>query len=162
MKSAFHLIYPEGAAFEQKSDGTWDFSEQNLALDRSLRTMERASVNYALWNYTPDNNNARGDIWNGEDLSIFSPDQINSNIRNDINNGGRALRAAVRPFASAINGNIVKTSFEMQTGVFELEFESTEKHDASLPTVIHLPDLYYRDGFDSNLSDGEIKATSNP
>ncbi|WP_019027214.1 glycoside hydrolase family 5 protein [Colwellia piezophila] len=151
-----------GAAFEKNSQGQWDFSEQNLALDRSLRTMERASANYSLWNYTPDNSNKRGDIWNGEDLSIFSPDQVDPTIKNDINNGGRALRAAVRPFASAINGHIEKTSFDMQTGQYKLQFSSTPLHKNNVPTVIHLPALYYQAGFDSELSDGELTATDDP
>lgn len=151
-----------GAAFEPISQGEWDFSEQNLALDRSLRTMERSAANYSLWNYTPDNSNKHGDLWNGEDLSIFSPDQVDPNIKNDINNGGRALRSAVRPFASAINGYIEKASFDMQTGRYELLFISTPLHKNNVPTIIHLPDLYYQEGFDRELSDGELTATNDP
>lgn len=41
----------------------------------SLRVLEANLLSYTLWNYTADNSNDRGDQWNDEDLSIYSPDQ---------------------------------------------------------------------------------------
>ena len=32
-------------------------------------------VHFTLWNYNPINDNFYGDHWNGEDFSIFSPEQ---------------------------------------------------------------------------------------
>jgi Cellulase (glycosyl hydrolase family 5)/Glycoside hydrolase family 5 C-terminal domain len=150
-----------GSSFTQRGDGQWDFSEQNYALDRSLRAMEGARVNYALWNYTPDNSNVYGDQWNGEDLSIYSPDQLNRSKKFNINNGGRALRAAIRPFASAVNGKVKKSTFDMQSGRYELAFVSSADHDSSVPTIIHLPDFYYQSGIVSELSDGRLVKTDN-
>jgi len=60
----------EGKAYENG-----DFSQQINAMDRSIKLLEKNKMSYTLWNYTADNNNERGDLWNGEDLSIFSPDQ---------------------------------------------------------------------------------------
>ena len=74
---------------------TGDFSAQATALDYNLRALDDNLLSYTLWNYTPDNSNERGDQWNSEDLSIFSRDQQSD--PSDINSGGRALSAIVRP-----------------------------------------------------------------
>ncbi len=63
-----------------------DFAEQIKTFERSFHALETNLLSYALWNYTSDNTNAHGDLWNDEDLSIFSRDQqadpsdINSSI----------------------------------------------------------------------------------
>ncbi|RCH94985.1 hypothetical protein CU098_001673, partial [Rhizopus stolonifer] len=46
-------------------------SSQNKALDANLNAMEKNLLNYSLWNYVPDNDAQWGDLWNGEDLSIW-------------------------------------------------------------------------------------------
>lgn len=53
-----------------------DFRKQTLALDESLQALEYNFLSFTLWNYTPQNTNADGDLWNNEDLSLFSKDQI--------------------------------------------------------------------------------------
>ena len=66
-----------------------DFSKQEQALERSFRAVEDNLLSCTLWNYTPDNTNSRGDLWNDEDFSIFCRDQqVNPG---DLNSGGRAL-----------------------------------------------------------------------
>jgi hypothetical protein len=52
-------------------------SSQNRALDANLNALEKNLLNYSLWNYMPDNNDQWGDLWNGEDLSIWqSPIEV--------------------------------------------------------------------------------------
>ena len=80
---------------EKRAYKTGDFRTVIRAMDRTLRAMDDALVSYTLWNYTSDNTNAHGDLWNDEDLSIFSRDQQTD--PDDINSGGRALEAVVRP-----------------------------------------------------------------
>jgi hypothetical protein len=46
-------------------------SSQNRALDANLNALEKNLLNYSLWNYMSDNSNQWGDLWNGEDLSIW-------------------------------------------------------------------------------------------
>lgn len=123
------------------------------AIDDYMYALERNLLNYTLWNYTPDNTNARGDLWNGEDLSIFSYDQQDDPA--DINSGGRALIAVVRPYAKAIAGIPEDMYFEVESGVFVFKF----KHDSTIsePTEIFLPTLQYPDGFDVQVSDGEYE-----
>ncbi|KAI9484827.1 glycoside hydrolase superfamily [Zychaea mexicana] len=44
---------------------------QNKAMDASIHAAECNLVSYTLWNYVPDNHPRWGDLWNGEDLSIW-------------------------------------------------------------------------------------------
>ena len=44
-------------------------------MNRTMTAMEDARVSATLWNYCADNTHARGDGWNGEDLSIFCLDE---------------------------------------------------------------------------------------
>jgi hypothetical protein len=53
-----------------------DWTMHIHALDNIIRALDNTLVSFTLWNYTPQNNNARGDGWNDEDLSLWSPDQL--------------------------------------------------------------------------------------
>lgn len=147
------LIGEFGIPFDMrkgKSFRTGDFSRQTRAMDASWRPMEANLVSCTLWNYTADNDNERGDRWNGEDLSIFSRSQ-QSNPR-DINSGGRALEAVVRPYARATAGTPQMMHYDMHTRTFEFEFRHDPRVDA--PTEVLLPAVPYPRGFDVQLSDG--------
>jgi len=54
--------------FDNGAFQSGDFSDQAAALDRSVNAMEANMLSYTLWNYSPDNDNLRGDQWNGEDF----------------------------------------------------------------------------------------------
>lgn len=129
---------------------TGRFPRQAQALDRSFAAMEANLVSCTLWNYTADNSNARGDQWNGEDLSVFSRDQQRD--ADDIHSGGRALEAAVRPHARAIAGEPLRMAFDVKRRVFELVF----RHDPEVraPTEVFVPDLHYPKGYIVEVSDG--------
>jgi hypothetical protein len=115
--------------------------------------MERAKTGYCLWNYTPDNTNERGDQWNGEDLSIFSRDQQDN--PNNINSGGRALEAFIRPYPYKISGELIKYSFDMESCHFMLAFEDNKK--INKPTKIFIPKYHYKNGFEVKISDGKYE-----
>jgi hypothetical protein len=136
---------------------TGDFSLQVQALDASLRAIEDNCLSCTLWNYTADNDNLHGDQWNDEDLSIFSRDQQTD--RSDINSGGRALRAAVRPYARAVAGEPLRMNFDVKRRTFEFEF----RHDPAVlaPTEVFLPAYQYPDGCVVQASDGtyEVRPT---
>jgi hypothetical protein len=112
--------------------------------------MDANLLSWTLWNYTPDNTNTRGDQWNDEDFSIFSRDQ--QAHPQDINSGGRALEAVVRPYARAIAGEPLKMSFDRKSRAFEFEFR--HHPEITTPTEIFVPNGQYPHGYHVDVSDG--------
>ncbi len=140
---------------EKKAYQTGDFRIQVKALQRSLRAVEDNLLNYTLWNYTTDNTNLHGDLWNDEDLSIYSADQ-RSNPR-DINSGGRALQAVIRPYPMLTSGELFQANFNPFRRIFKMKFRSDPA--ISAPTEIFVPNFQYPHGYTIRVSDGryEIK-----
>jgi hypothetical protein len=129
----------------------WRIHER--AVNSYMQALEANRVHFTLWNYTPQNTNERGDLWNGEDLSIFSRDQQSN--PDDINSGGRALRSVVRPYAIATAGEPVLHHFNPFTGHFRYAFRHDEEFDPeATPTVFYLPNLHYGEGCHVYVSDG--------
>ncbi|MFH2102416.1 MAG: cellulase family glycosylhydrolase [Chloroflexota bacterium] len=133
-----------------------DFGLQTKALDRTFQAIEANLLDCTLWNYTADNTNARGDLWNDEDLSLFSRDQQDNPA--DIHSGGRALRAAVRPYPVATAGEPLRLKFDLRRRRFEFTF----RHDPDVtgPTEIYLPDIQYPQGCHVQVSDGTFELHS--
>jgi hypothetical protein len=153
MNQAPTVIGEFGVPFDLKKKRayrTGDFGPQIRALDSYLDAMDANLLNWTLWNYTPDNDNRWGDQWNDEDLSIFSRDQQTN--PSDINSGGRALEAVVRPYARAIAGEPLHMKFDRKTRIFEFEF----RHDSNIaaPTEIFVPHYQYPHGYHVAVSDG--------
>ncbi len=134
----------------KKSYSSGDFGVQVKAMDRIFQAIEANLLNCTIWNYTADNSNAHGDLWNDEDLSIFSRDQQKD--KSNIHSGGRALKAVVRPYPRATAGVPLRMSFDQTRRRFELEF----KHDPAVnaPTELYVPDLQYPHGYRVEVSDG--------
>ena len=150
------LIGEVGVPIDLRSQSAYragDFSLVVRAMDRSLRAMDDGLVSYTLWNYTADNSNARGDQWNDEDLSIFSRDQQRD--PSDIDSGGRALAAVVRPYAMATAGEPLRMSFDIRTRKFEYEF----LHDpaVSAATEFFVPRFHYPQAYRVTVSDGRFE-----
>jgi glycosyl hydrolase family 5/cellulase (glycosyl hydrolase family 5) len=146
------LIGEFGIAFDLQNKRAYrkdDFGAQIKALDRTFRAFEDTLSSGALWNYTADNTNAHGDLWNDEDLSLFSRDQQTN--PQDIHSGGRALAAVVRPYARAVAGEPLRMRFDRRR-VFEFTF----RHDPHLsaPTELFVPDYQYPRGYRVTISDG--------
>jgi hypothetical protein len=129
---------------------TGNFTKHEKALSINFDAMDALLLSATLWNYTPDNNNVYGDLWNGEDLSIFSRDQQKD--KTDINSGGRAVLGFARPYARKIAGMPLAMSFNRKTRVFRLVFASDPAVNAK--TVIFVSQAQYPNGFEVVLSDG--------
>ncbi len=147
------LIGETGIPFDMQNKRayrTGNFSRQIEALDVNMQALEANLLSFTLWNYTADNTNARGDRWNDEDLSLFSRDQQTD--PNDINSGGRALEAAVRPYARRVAGEPLRMRFDIHKRIFEFEF----RHDPAInaPTEIFVPNYQYPRGYVVEVSDG--------
>ena len=129
---------------------TGDFSTHVAALDAYVDAMDVHLLHYTIWNYTADNSNERGDLWNDEDLSIFSRDQQHD--PSDINSGGRALEGFVRPYARKTAGTPLQMRWDLATRTFEFTWQPDPAIDA--PTEIFVPALQYPEGYHVELSAG--------
>lgn len=138
---------------KKRSFRSGNYSSHVKAMDRCMRVMETNLLSYTIWNYTADNSNERGDLWNDEDLSIFSRDQQTDT--SDLNSGGRALQAVIRPYPLAIAGEPVKSIFEPKSGTYLLEFIGDTS--ISEPSEIFFPTYQYPRGAEITLSDGKIE-----
>ncbi|MFX1286819.1 MAG: cellulase family glycosylhydrolase [Promethearchaeota archaeon] len=133
----------------------WDtlisaFSTYYNALDANL-------LHSLHWNYTPDNNNKFGDLWNLEDFSIFSKDQkIDSS---DINSGGRAIEGFCRPHIVRVAGNPQEMRFENKNKTFKLRFNANSSIKA--PTIMYVPEIHYPNGFTIETSGKWERSPSN-
>ncbi len=156
MGNAPMLIGEFGIPFDLQKGRAYasgDFGPQVRALDRSLRAMEDNLVSWTIWNYTPDNTNQRGDLWNDEDLSIFSRDQRID--PNDLNSGGRGLTALLRPYPLKTAGEPLYLSFDYKKRIMVYRF----RHDPAIdqPTEFYVPAYQYPRGFRVSVSDGDYE-----
>ena len=92
-------------------------------------------------------------MWNDEDLSIFSRDQQDD--PKDLNSGGRALAAILRPYPMATTGQPLEVSFDYISKTFIYRF----KHNTEIsePTIIYIPLYQYPEGCRVEISDGKFK-----
>jgi hypothetical protein len=83
-----------------------------------------------LWCYEPLNSHAHGDGWNGEDLSLFSYDDIQGDddlladdppdLKTLITFGSRGIESWCRPYPVEVAGRVEELNFDMSSGDFEL------------------------------------------
>ncbi|GAP12570.1 endoglucanase [Longilinea arvoryzae] len=130
-----------------------DFSRQVQALDATMAALEMNCLSFTLWNYTADNTNQRGDLWNDEDFSLFSRDQQNGS--HTVYDGGRALEAALRPYPMATAGQPLRLAFDIRSKRFEYTFRGDDGVVA--PTEIFVPDYQYPRGLSVEVSDGSYE-----
>lgn len=164
---------------------TGDYSSQVRAMDANHFAVEGSKLNFTLWTYVASvstalqmfrltlnvvqNDHTWGDQWNGEDLSIFSVDDVlpgddpsstseqlnkrpameesqqldGSNESTELltadHNGNRAAAAFIRPYPVAVHGHIVSSGFDINTCEYTLALEASEKTSPESPTEVYLP-----------------------
>ncbi len=131
----------------KKAYRTGNYSKQIEALSLYYDIQDELMLNSTLWNYTADNSNEWGDLWNMEDLSIFSPDQQNN--PDDINSGGRAITGFCRPYPMKVSGTPISYKFYRKTGIFQFSYENDPSIE--MDTVVYIPKIQYPDGLEFNI-----------
>lgn len=136
-----------------KPEKAW--STHNKALSWYYDALDANLLNSCQWNYNPDNSNEWGDLWNIEDFSIFSRDQQTIDWHSNIDSGGRAIPGFCRPHFISVAGVPKKMEFSIKKGTFVFEFLGVASIKAI--TTIYVPKIQYPTGFDTNVSEGDIK-----
>jgi hypothetical protein len=121
----------------ERSSGLW--AAQAAALELMYNAMDRLLLNSTQWNYTASNRNDPmiGDGWNQEDLSIWSADQVTGS--GDEADGARAIEGFRRPFAHAVQGDLLRQAFDHRGGRFQLSWTNAPELHAE--TLVYLPPL---------------------
>ncbi len=156
LNNAPTVIGEFGLAYNLDDDAayhTGDFSPHEQALTAYYDALDANLAHSTQWNYTADNDNAHGDQWNGEDLSIYSID-INpgGDTVNGPDRGGRAVRGFCRPHIIAAAGVTTHQSFKIADAAFDLEIEIDPA--VAAPTVIYVPRLHYPQGVAVTVTSG--------
>lgn len=170
----FGLPYDLNGAFAYR---TGDYRLHVKALSAYYDAMDASLLSATIWDYTASNTHARGDGWNGEDLSIWNRDDFEAG-RTETGDprdaGGRALAGFVRPYARAVAGRPLSMRFYRRSGRFEFAFDpsrrglgaaerkaagakvagAAEAGDSGAETEIYLPDVQYPNGFGVSVSGG--------
>ncbi|KAL7458884.1 hypothetical protein ACHAWC_011110 [Mediolabrus comicus] len=128
--------------------------------------LEKNLLSFTLWNYTSDHSNSAGDVWNGEDLSIYSEDHKCGLDNTDpcyIYDGLRAARAFVRPYAQYVTGAPVVNEFDMNKGEFLLVYKVNGIEYKNVPSEIFVPKLWCSKKGDMKVtvSDGRYEVEEN-
>ncbi|GJE93053.1 glycoside hydrolase family 5 protein [Phanerochaete sordida] len=130
---------------------TDNYTMQLRMFDAMMCALERSLVGFTLWNYNPDNDDRKGDDWNGENFSWFSQRRALPSSLLDLDqssptldNGARILRSVVRPYPAKTAGIPLRFEYEVNTGAFTYEWavphaRSAVEHRAGRPSVHHPP-----------------------
>lgn len=111
------------------------WAAHDAALSAMYDALDALLLSSTQWNYTASNANDPmvGDGWNQEDLSIWSPDQVDD--LGDPDGGARALDGFCRPYVCAAQGRIISQSWA--NGIFRCVIEADLSIEA--PTEVFVP-----------------------
>lgn len=141
---------------------TGDYTAQGIALEANYRALDDHFVHGTQWNYTADNSHAHGDAWNREDLSIFSPDDLDRNEGvHPLDAGGRALAGFCRPRVRHAAGRPTTMRFDPAAGSFTLTIESDPAVAIHAPTELYVPEIHFpADATTATVSHGTTERTA--
>jgi hypothetical protein len=110
------------------------------ALGVMYDALDALQLSSTQWNYTATNRNDLriGDGWNQEDLSIFSPDQLENG------DGARGRNGFSRPYIMRAQGRIAAMRFDDESGRFDASIDADPTIGA--PTEIFIPDAHFPNG----------------
>jgi hypothetical protein len=112
----------------RKAFRTRDYRVHEQALSMYYDAIDANLLNSTIWNYTPDNANAHGDGWNGEDLSIFAEGEA------------RGIRGWLRPYPMATAGVPLSIRWDRRKTVFTYRFKAD-------PSIVEPSELFIPAGW---------------
>lgn len=121
--------------------------DYTISLDRTLKAIQANDLDYTLWCYESKNSPSIGDLWNGEDLSLYS------------NGKGRGLQALLRPFPYQYSNGLEVSSqrFNSFSGGYELVLNDNDSCEECTGTVfIFVSSRHYSHGVKFTVSAGEL------
>lgn len=125
----------------KKAYETGFYQGQTQAMDCNHHGLEYSQLNHTLWVYCCSNTHKYGDSWCGEDLSIWSKDDMDTGLdESSYENGVRAAPAVIRPYPICANGHILSFGFDIYDAVFSLEINAANTRGV---TEIYLPTYYF-------------------
>lgn len=111
-----------------------DYSRHEAALASYYDGVDSNLLHSTIWNYTAGNTHAKGDGWNGEDLSVYCGETLSP----------RAVKGFSRPYAMAVCGTPRRMSFDTKNAEFSLEWDGEAGE-----TEVYVPDHWYPQGWQS-------------
>ncbi len=143
-----------GAAYRAWAGGDRDpdlWRDHEEALAAMYDVMDDLLLHATQWNYTASNRNDAwiGDGWNQEDLSIYSPDQVDDPANPD--SGARGRRGFDRPYVKTAQGRLLRVRYDRGGGRFSATIDID--HAVAAPTEVHLPGWLYGEGVEVAVSD---------
>ncbi|HOX31737.1 MAG TPA: cellulase family glycosylhydrolase [Spirochaetales bacterium] len=154
----FGLPFDLNGARAYRGRRAGDYRLHEKALSAYYDAVDSSLLDSTIWNYTAANTHALGDLWNGEDLSIYCDEEAKagrSETGDPADRGGRALGGFVRPYAKAVAGEILEMRFERRSGRFLLRYRPDPA--VSAPTLVFVPGLQYPRGFGVSVEGGEAE-----
>ncbi|CAM0140358.1 hypothetical protein VKS41_007012 [Umbelopsis sp. WA50703] len=112
-------------------------SAQNRSMDACLNALEGNLLNYTLWTYLPDNSAKWGDLWNGEDMSLWQAAGDGSNARN--------IPAIHRPHPRCTTGipQSIQSTLATEKQVATFKYTMIPNSDSKHATEIYIPEVYF-------------------
>jgi hypothetical protein len=144
----FGLPFDLNGARAYRGRRAGDYSVHEKALAAYYDAVDAALLDSTIWNYSAANRHEYGDLWNGEDLSIYCAEEAEAGrteTGESADRGGRALRGFVRPYAKAVAGDILEMSFNARSGSFLLRYRPDPA--VAAPTEVFVPAIQYPRGF---------------
>ncbi|KAH8915802.1 glycoside hydrolase family 5 protein [Atractiella rhizophila] len=106
-----------------------NYSNQTRALDASLNACDGGNcLNYTVWTYAPNSSHEHGDLWNGEDFSLFSADDARMKARE---RSALTLGPPSKTFLSSSSQSLTSqnyTPYESTTQLSKVPFNGSRTH----------------------------------
>ncbi|KAI9486717.1 MAG: glycoside hydrolase superfamily [Benjaminiella poitrasii] len=111
-------------------------SSQNKAMDANLNALEKNLLNYTIWHYVPDNIPKWGDLWNGEDVSIWQNSSTDKASTIKKSSYGNTLDVISAKHSALTNTTITTSSSTTMVEIPEIDDYSKKPQSSNIDEYI--------------------------